>query len=166
MSQVTSVEFSADDKHLITGSLDKSVRIWKLDTDELLNTLIGFPGGVRSAKFAPSGKQVAAASEDEISFWDPFKPEKLRSVSLETEKKRVHCVCYSPDGKILATADADFCIQLLDAETGKVRAVLKGHEKAVWYVTFAPDGTTLVSGGSDGVVKTWDVSAFSGPISK
>ena len=165
-SGVTSVAFSDDEKYLISASHDKTARIWRLDTDELLQTLDGFPGGVSSAKFAPTGKRAATACNDVITIWDPVKPEKLRSVSLDTEKKRVHRTCYSPDGLVLAIADADSYARLLDVESGKVRAILKGHEKGVWFVVFSPDGKTLFTGGSDGLLKLWDVSAFSGPGAK
>ena len=51
---------------------------------------------------------------------------------------------------------------LWEAKTGNERAVFKGHTGAVAFVTFAPDGKTAASAGSDGTVRVWDVATGKG----
>lgn len=63
--------------------------------------------------------------------------------------------------ELLATASST--VRLLEHD-GTPRATLYGHEDHVTAVGFAPDGRTLVSGGSDRSVRVWDVeAALAGP---
>ena len=48
-------------------------------------------------------------------------------------------------------------IIILDETTGSSRSVLSGHVKSVVSLAFSMDGTLLVSGGSDGTIKLWDI---------
>jgi WD40 repeat protein len=53
-------------------------------------------------------------------------------------------------------------VQVWDVRTGASVAVLKGHEKQVWSIAFAPQSSaeraTLFSGSQDGTVRVWDVN--------
>ena len=57
---------------------------------------------------------------------------------------------------IIATGSGKDII-ILDALTGSQTAILSGHTRSVWSLTFSLDGTLLVSGSSDGTIKLWDV---------
>jgi WD40 repeat protein len=55
---------------------------------------------------------------------------------------------------IVAGCD-DGTVRICDVETGKERAVLKGHTEAVTAVAFGPDGKQIVTGSADKTVKVW-----------
>ena len=67
----------------------------------------------------------------------------------------IFSTAFSPDGRILASGNDDFTIQLWDANTGEQIATLTGHLERVWSVAFSPDGKTLASGSDDGTVLLW-----------
>ena len=48
-------------------------------------------------------------------------------------------------------------IIILNAITGTQVAILSGHTGSVFSLVFSPDGTSLVSGGSDKTIKLWDM---------
>ncbi|MGF2039247.1 MAG: NB-ARC domain-containing protein [Nostoc sp. CmiVER01] len=65
-------------------------------------------------------------------------------------------VTFSPDGKFLATGDANGKVRLWNFD-GKQLFTCKGHTMRVWSVVFSPDSNTLASGSDDQTVRLWDV---------
>jgi len=68
-----------------------------------------------------------------------------------------NAVAWSPDGRWMATAQADGGVRIWDAATGRPLHILTGHEKSVTSVAFSPDGKRLASGSYDRTVRVWDV---------
>lgn len=64
----------------------------------------------------------------------------------------------SPDGRLMAVADAAGGISLHDAATGLKQRDLRGHEGRVTALRFSGDGTRLVSVGNDATVRTWNTA--------
>src|SRR5439155_13416167 len=58
----------------------------------------------------------------------------------------------------LATGGMDECVCVWDVATGTLRALLRGHTKAVRGIGFA-DPRVLFTGADDGLLKTWDLTA-------
>jgi len=63
----------------------------------------------------------------------------------------------SPDGRLLAAAGLQGAIAVLDARTLAPVRSLVGPGQPVWSLAFLPDERTLLAGGSDRLVRRWDV---------
>jgi WD40 repeat protein len=59
---INSVAFSGDGSQLVSGSDDKTVRLWSVASGKLLKTIEGHSDIVESVAFHPNGKQVASCS--------------------------------------------------------------------------------------------------------
>ena len=69
-SEVRSVAFSPDGKFVVSGSDDNTVRMWRTDTGENVQTLEGHTGRVESVAFSPDGKYVVTGSIDKtVRIW-------------------------------------------------------------------------------------------------
>ena len=81
---------------------------------------------------------------------------KLVTRSILKHSSPVHAMTFSPDGKLVATADYDCTVTLWDPATGAAHKVLKGHSSFVNAVAFSPDGKLLASASRDKTVMLWD----------
>jgi WD40 repeat protein len=64
---VTSIAFSPDGKHIVSGSRDKSVRVWDALTGGKLNELKGHTDVITSVAFSPDVKHIVSHSYDNLT---------------------------------------------------------------------------------------------------
>jgi WD40 repeat protein len=69
---VSTAAFSPDGKTLATGSYDHLVKLWSVETGELLRDLKGHSNWVFSVAFSPDGKTLASGGYDKtVRLWNP-----------------------------------------------------------------------------------------------
>ena len=67
-----SIQFSPDDKLLVSGSDDKTIRVWDVNTRQAIKTLTGHNNEVRYVRFSQNGKLIISCSceqESELKIW-------------------------------------------------------------------------------------------------
>jgi len=169
---LNSLAFSPDGRHLASGSLDCTVRIWDAIIGEEILTLevpssrsledswLAPPPStsqVKALAYNPKGSNLAIAYGDgTLRIWDVVTGKELRSIPAHGEA--VSSVAYSPDGKHLATASFDHTVKIWDANSDVLVRELRNHQDQVYKVVFNADGTRLASVGKDRVVYVWDVA--------
>jgi tRNA A-37 threonylcarbamoyl transferase component Bud32/putative hemolysin len=164
-SGVSRVCFSPDGRRLATASDDHTVKVWDAQTGQELLTLQGHTGGVTSVCWSPDGRRLASTSgiwdqqkekvtSGEVRVWDAQTGQE--ALSLKGHTDWVQSVCFSPDGRRLASASDDRTVKVWDAQTGQQTLSLQGHSQGVSSVCFSPDGRRLASASYDRTVKVWD----------
>ncbi|KAG9021645.1 hypothetical protein FS842_006519, partial [Serendipita sp. 407] len=118
---VTSVGFSPDVCHIVSGSWDKTICLWDAETGQSLGKpLQGHTWGVTSVGFSPDGCHIVSGSWDEtIRLWDAETGQSLGE-PLQGHSKEVACVGFSPDGRHIVSGSWDETIRLWDAQTGQI----------------------------------------------
>lgn len=145
------------------GTADAQITVRDAVTLEPIGTLIeptAFVGAYvgfyyASPHFAitPDDRSLITASEEgELAWWDLRSGAKTRTEKIATG---LHALALSPDG-LTAAVGMKGGLQLVDLRTGAVRAAAGVDGRPNW-VSFSPDGETLVSTNVDGTVTLWDV---------
>jgi WD40 repeat protein len=149
------VAFSPDGKHIVSGSWDKTLKVWDAKSGHETLSLQGHTSAVLSVAFSPDGKQVVSGGDDKsLRVWDTRSGQ--LTVCLQGHMDRVTCVAFSADGKRLASGSKDTTLKIWNAQSGQLSLSLKGHTNQVASVAFSPDGKRLVSGSRDKTVRLWD----------
>ncbi|KAE9403797.1 WD40 repeat-like protein, partial [Gymnopus androsaceus JB14] len=155
---VTSVVFSPDGHKIVSGSVDKTIRIWDSNTGKQLgNPLEGHDDRVYSVAFSHDGQKIVSGSYDKtIRVWDSNTGKQLGD-PLEGHAAGVFSVALSPDGQKIVSGSVDKTIRIWDSNTGKqLGDPLEGHDDSVSSVAFSPDGQKIVSGSVDKTIRIWD----------
>ncbi|KAJ2723267.1 ribosome assembly [Coemansia sp. Benny D115] len=104
-------------------------------------------------------ERLISGSDDFTMFlWHPDKSTKPVA-RLTGHQKVVNHVCFSPDGRLLASASFDNGVKLWDGVTGAFVASLRGHVAAVYQVCWSSDSRMLLSASKDSTLKIWDLRA-------
>jgi WD40 repeat protein len=159
-ASVTSVALHADGRRAVTGSWDKTVRVWDLDTGVCLRTLEGHTYGVNSVALHADGRRAVTGSQDRtVRVWDLDTGACLRT--LEGHTNEVYSVALHADGRCAVTGSHDHTVRVWDLDTGACLRTLEGHTDRVNSVALHADGRRAVTGSHDHTVRVWDLDAGS-----
>ncbi|WP_367156030.1 hypothetical protein [Methylomonas sp. HYX-M1] len=163
--KLTSVGFSPDGKTLVTGSWDKSLRLWDVVTGHQIGVpLEAHDKAVLSVAFSSDGKRFASGSGDNsIRIW-ALASLTAAPVTLNGHDNAVLSLGFSPDGRSLVSGGGDNTLLLWDLESNSIAA--RNREGGfVSSVTYSPDGKSIVSASENGIVRLRDSKALTEKMS-
>jgi WD40 repeat protein len=156
---VRSVAFSPDGELLATASEDKTVKLWKVGSGQMVTTLKGHSDIINDVDWSADGNLLASAASDGVIIWEVPSGRIVHRL-VETYPVQVNSVAFDPDGTSLASADEDGTVAIWDVTSGQMKTSFTPHGgRAVTDVAFSPDGKRLATASLDKKVKIWEVSS-------
>ncbi|ETO30705.1 F-box and wd40 domain protein [Reticulomyxa filosa] len=183
---VNNIDYSILDscQFICSGSDDKTIRVWNIDTNKQIQLLKGHSGYVNSVKFSLNyhfnyhRNVICSSSYDKtIRFWDVKYNQQLQIFNGHTS--HVFGIEFSSfnGGRYLCSGSGDNTMRLWDVETSKSLHVFNGHTHNVFCVDFSPlqnnninkdnknnsigiiggNGYTICSGSFDDTICIWDI---------
>lgn len=156
-SAVQALAFSAAGSRplLASGSADKTLKVWNLETLDRIRTYRGHRDYVTAVAFSSRGREVASASLDgNVRIWSGRSSRLTRSLS--GHQGRANALAFAPSGDVLASAGDDGKVRVWDYKRRRTPATLPSHGGAVTALAFSPDGRHIASAGDDSLVRIWD----------
>lgn len=130
-----------------------------LDVDLVHN--LAHESVVCCVRFSLDGRYVATGCNRSAQIFDVStgnQVSKLQDDSVDKDGDLyIRSVCFSPDGKYLATGAEDKQIRVWDIQTRTIRHTFSGHEQDIYSLDFARNGKHIASGSGDRTVRVWDV---------
>ena len=177
--------FSADSKTIAFVSNNNTIKIWNLEQEKLITTLVGHTGTLRSISFSADGQNIISVGYDnKVKLWSlngkllitlkgynaGFSPDGNIIASANNDGtiklwnlngEQITTIegdkfFFSPDGKVIASAKNNKTIKLWNLN-GEPIAELRGHANFVNSVSFSPNGQLIASGSDDNTIKLWNL---------
>jgi cytochrome c len=148
---VNSVAFTPDGRNVVSAGYDTALRFWPLAGGPAITRIL--PAPLNSVAIAPDGEIVAAGADGKVYFLSP--QGEMRG-EVEASAIPIIAVAISPDGKLVAAAGIRGSVAVIDRAARKLEHTLVGPGLPVWSVAFFPDSRTLLTGGTDRMIRRWD----------
>jgi cytochrome c len=149
---VNAVGFLADGS-IVSAGYDAQLRITPRGEAPPRSLTLDTP--LNALAVAPDGEIVLAGADGVVRIHGPDLTERRRTGSLGAP---VIALALSPDGRRIAAASVRGTVKVFDRATLRDLTTLVGPGLPVWSLAFRGDGTELITGGGDRLVRRWNTA--------
>lgn len=157
---VSDVVMSSDGQFALSGSWDKTLRLWDLSAGKTTRQFTGHTKDVLSVAFSADNRQIVSGSRDNtIKLWNTLGQCKY-TIQDDSHSEWVSCVRFSPNTQnpIIVSCGWDAMVKVWNLTNCKIKTNHMGHKGYLNTVTVSPDGSLCASGGRDGQAMLWDLN--------
>jgi cytochrome c len=149
---VNGVAFAPDGRALVTAGYDSTLRITPLGGEgaPIIATL---PTALNAVAVAPDGEIATAGADGKVYLLSAAGELKAE---IEAAQTPIIAVTVSGDGRLIAAAGIRGSVAIIDRAARSLERTLVGPGLPVWSAAFFPDNRTLLTGGTDRMVRRWD----------
>ena len=157
---------------MISGSSDRTIRHWNIDTDVAMPSHTGHKESVALLSISTDGRRVVSGTRDgELLLWDVIPGDRLDGPaaleqgtpaagimgSLSGHTHWVETLRITGDGGRVVTGSRDRTVRVWDVQRQTTLHLLKGHLSEVFLVDISADGRRCVSISRDRTLRVWDL---------
>jgi WD40 repeat protein/serine/threonine protein kinase len=146
--RVWSVAASPDGQRLITGSDDRTARVWDAKSGRALPPLFQHDAGVTAVALSQDGKLLVTGWEGsgQVTLWDAITGQELRNPGFTGYP--IRSIALTPDGKRVFSGTG----AVWDTSSGQG---IPKENRSGTCVAMSPDGQRLAMGSYDGPATVW-----------
>ncbi|MEA2028726.1 MAG: AAA family ATPase, partial [Campylobacterota bacterium] len=128
-----SVAFSPDGKFIVSGSADKSIKLWSIKEKKLIHSFEGHSGSVLSVAFSPDGKFIVSGSWDQsVKLWS-IKEKKL-VYSFDGHRGSVKTVAFLPNGKFIVSGSSNKNLKFWNIQSKNLQEdIYSKEDNWIWF---------------------------------
>lgn len=150
---VNGVAFMPDGSAVVSAGYDATVRIWPLaNAGPPVVATMSSP--LNAVAVARDGEILAGGGDGKVYFLSPAGETRA---TVEAGSTPIIAIAVSPDGALVAAAGIRGSVAIIERDRRALARTLVGPGLPVWSVAFFPDSRTLLTGGTDRIVRRWDV---------
>jgi WD40 repeat protein len=148
-----------DGRSLMSASTDRTIKLWDLETKQLIRDVGIHKDMARTALFLPDGKRALTAGDEGEIVLRNIADGAILHVFSAAQHGGANKVALTRDGKRAVSVHEAGTVIVWDIESGSVVHVMSGHGWSISSVAISPDGGKAISGSIDGELKLWDIDA-------
>ncbi|KAH0624028.1 hypothetical protein JD844_007319, partial [Phrynosoma platyrhinos] len=154
---LTNVAFNKSGSCFITGSYDRTCKLWDTASGEELRSLEGHRNVVYAIAFNnPYGDKIATGSFDKTcKLWNVDTGKCYYTFRGHTAE--IVCLSFNLQSTLVATGSMDTTAKLWDIQNGEEVVRLTGHSAEIIALSFNTTGDRIITGSFDHTVAVWDV---------
>ena len=154
---VYGIDFSADGKQIASAAADKFVKVFDVATKQFIRSFEGHTHHVMDVSWKSDRTTLASAGADNaIKVWNAETGEQARTIATYT--RQVTSLAYVGQQDIIVSSSGDKRVFFHTASNGAPAREFKGNSDYVYRTATNTDGTIVVSGGEDGIVRVWNAA--------
>jgi len=148
---VNGVAFTPDGRAVVSAGYDLTLRIWPLAGGA--PTVATLPSPLNAVTVAGDGEIVTGGADGKVYFVSPSGEVRGAVAAAETP---IIALALSRDGALVAAAGVRGSVAIIERKSRTVARTLVGPGLPVWSAAFLPDNRTLLTGGTDRMIRRWD----------
>jgi WD40 repeat protein len=152
---VNALALSPDGRQIVSGSSDKTLKVWDLESGRLIHSLEGHTDSVRTLALSTDGRHVISGSDDQtLKVWDLESGRLVRSLEGHTDS--VTTLTLTSDGRQIISGTYNGVFKVWDLHSGRMIRSIEKDKDWIYPQLLTPNGLQIVSDAIDGTTETWE----------
>ena len=161
---ITTLDLSPNDKLLVSGSKDMTVKVWSFPGGNILGTVLDHYEPIISANFSRNGKTLLTTSlSGKVLVWNVDGSTLTRALPFESSlstEGTIRSAAAGPANNIVASSGWGGAIVLQNLTTGKTTKILSNSMASEQSLAILPDGKSLITSSNDGRFQVWSIDGI------
>jgi WD40 repeat protein len=147
------VSISPDNRYVVAGSGDATIKVWDIEQGKQVDTIPGF--GRLNIQFGHTGKYLAIGNDQHVELWDWQKRERI--AQFKPEFSLIRSLRFSANDRWLAASGSSAPVVVFDVEQKIVAHSIGAAADRRRTCAISPDGTRLLTVGQGSNVEIWNL---------